>query len=57
VLTQVSGSPFSTGAGTFPTSVAFSPGGRLLATANLNAPFLLKAPGTVSVFSVGLAAR
>ena len=44
-FTQVSGSPFSTGAGTIPRSVAFSPSGGLLATAN---------PGTntVSVFSV-----
>ena len=49
-LTQVSGSPFTTGNG--PGSVAFSPSGRLLATANTGAG----APGftgnTVSVFSV-----
>ena len=40
----VAGSPFATG--TTPVSVAFSPGGGLLATANLNA-------STVSVFAVG----
>ena len=43
-LTQVTGSPFVTGAG--PQSVAFSPNGGLLATANLT-------DSTVSVFSVG----
>ncbi len=43
-LTQISGSPFATGR--FPFSVAFSPGGGLLATAN-------QADSTVSVFSVG----
>ena len=41
-LTQVPGSPFATGGG--PDSMAFSPSGGLLATAN--------ADGTVSVFSV-----
>ena len=50
-LTPVSGSPFTTGNG--PGSVAFSPSGRLLATANTGA---IGAPGftgnTVSVFSV-----
>ncbi len=51
-FTQVSGSPFSTGAGTFPASVAFSPD-RLLATANVNAPDFEKVPGTVSVLSIG----
>ena len=44
-LTPVAGSPFSTGPRSGPESVAFSPDGRLLATANLNA-------GTLSVFSV-----
>jgi 6-phosphogluconolactonase len=44
-LTPVAGSPFSTGPRSGAESVAFSPDGRLLATANLNA-------GTVSVFSV-----
>ena len=43
-LTQVTGSPFATGAG--PDSVAFSPSGALLAVANLDA-------SSVSVFSVG----
>ena len=43
-LTQVKGSPFTTGNG--PLSVAFSPGGGLLATANEGA-------NTVSVFAVG----
>ena len=43
-LTQVSGSPFATGAGA--SSVAFSPDGSLLATANY-------VDSTVSVFSVG----
>ena len=43
-LTQVAGSPFATGSDPF--SVAFSPGGGLLATANFGA-------STVSVFSVG----
>ena len=42
-FTQVSGSPFATGSG--PLSVAFSPGGALLATANRDG-------NTVSVFSV-----
>ena len=50
-LTQVSGSPFTTGNG--PGSVAFSPSGRLLATANTGD---IGVPGftgnTVSVFSV-----
>jgi len=36
-LTEVSGSPFSTGAGTFPVWVEFSPDG-LLATADANSP-------------------
>jgi 6-phosphogluconolactonase len=44
-LTAVAGSPFSTGPRSGAESVAFSPNGRLLATANLNA-------GTLSVFSV-----
>ena len=43
-LTQVTGSPFATGRD--PESVAFSPGGGLLATANVG-------DSTVSVFSVG----
>ena len=43
-FTPVAGSPFGTGLG--PSSVAFSPGGGLLATANAN-------DNTVSVFSVG----
>ena len=45
VFSQVSGSPFA--AGNDPVSVAFSPGGGLLATAN-------QADSTVSVFSVGV---
>ena len=44
VFTPVTGSPFATGS--FPDSVAFSPGGGLLATAN-------HAANTVSVFAVG----
>jgi 6-phosphogluconolactonase len=44
-LTPVAGSPFSTGPRSGAESVAFSPDGRRLATANLNA-------GTLSVFSV-----
>ena len=51
-FTQISGSPFSTGAGTFPDSVAFSSDG-LLATANNTGDFLKGPPGTVSVFSTG----
>ena len=43
-LTEVAGSPFATGH--FPRSVAFSPSGELLATANAN-------DNTASVFSVG----
>ena len=43
-FTPVTGSPFATGS--FPESVAFSPGGGLLATAN-------HAANTVSVFAVG----
>ena len=43
-FTPVTGSPFATGS--FPDSVAFSPGGGLLATAN-------HADNTVSVFAVG----
>ncbi len=43
---QVSGSPFSTGSGSNPYTVAFSPSGSLLAVANY------VASGTVSVFSV-----
>ena len=50
-FTQVSGSPFGTGAGTFPASVAFSSEG-LLATADVNAPVGGRAPGTVSVLTV-----
>jgi WD40 repeat protein len=50
-FTQVTGSPFSTGAGTFPSSVSFSPQG-LLATADSNTPTGDKVPGSVSVFSV-----
>ncbi len=47
LFTPVNGSPFATGAGTpGPASVAFSPSGGLLATANSN-------HATVSVFSVG----
>ncbi len=49
-FTQVSGSPFSTGA--FPQSVAFSSDG-LLATANNTGDSLKGPPGTVSVFSTG----
>ena len=44
-LTPVAGSPFSTGPRSGAESVAFSPDGRLLATANLTA-------GTLSVFSL-----
>jgi len=44
VLTEVPGSPFGTGSN--PESVAFSPSGKLLATANYSA-------GSISVFSVG----
>ena len=47
-FTQVAGSPFATGSG--PASVAFSPSGGLLATAN-------STDGTVSVFSVAAADR
>ena len=49
-LTAVAGSPFSTGSDpeTYPDSVAFSPGGGLLATAN----YAFGPGGTVSVFAV-----
>jgi 6-phosphogluconolactonase (cycloisomerase 2 family) len=50
-FTEVSGSPFTTGAGTFPSSVSFSPQG-LLATADFNSPGDDKLPGSVSMFSV-----
>ena len=49
-LTQVPGSPFATGPRTYPRSVAFSPDGRLLATANTDG-------NSVSVFSVEPAGR
>ena len=50
-LTQVSGSPFATGA-KITTAAMFSPNGRLLAASNQTGP-VLDFPGQVSVFSVG----
>ena len=49
-LTQVPGSPFSTGQGSDPSSVAFSPSGNLLAVGS--DPNDGSGPGTISVFSV-----
>ena len=45
-FSQVSGSPFSTGSGSNPETVAFSPGGGLLTTAN-------RGTNNVSLFTVG----
>ncbi len=50
VLRQVSGSPFSTGGSTLPSGVAFSPSGRLPATANSR----ISNGNTLSVFAVGV---
>ena len=49
-LTQVPASPFSTGQGSDPSSVAFSPSGNLLAVGS--DPNDGSGPGTISVFSV-----
>ena len=49
-LSQVSGSPFSTGRFTLPTGIAFSPSGGLLAVTNSH----IVGGNTVSVFAVGV---